>query len=158
MLLITLFIIGELCGNMAVEDDEQFFGNRINSFLTILTILVFLVTIICFIFSCISQRYYENVSRLMEQQVNDQITHYKKVDKLTQDLREFRHDYKNHMICLQALLDGKQYDDAFSYVKNITKQEIIESNKFSSGNQIADAILRACSVSFFARLFGKFCR
>lgn len=141
MLLITIFIIGELCGNMAVEADEQFFDNKINSFLTILTILFFLVTIISFIFSCISQRYYENISKLMEQQVNDQISHYKRVNKLTQDLREFRHDYKNHMICLQALLDGKQYDDAFNYVKDITKQEIIEANEFSSGNQIADTIL-----------------
>lgn len=56
-------------------------------------------------------------------------------------MHEFRHDYKNHMICLQSLLNNKQYDEALSYVKSITNQEILDSNKFFSGNQIADAIL-----------------
>ena len=60
---------------------------------------------------------------------------------MTDDLREFRHDYKNHMICLQSLLNNKQYDEALSYVKSITNQEILDSNKFFSVNQIADAIL-----------------
>lgn len=45
------------------------------------------------------------------------------------------------MICLQSLLNNKQYDEALSYVKSITNQEILDSNKFFSGNQIADAIL-----------------
>lgn len=34
-----------------------------------------------------------------------QVEHYQKINKLTDDLREFRHDYKNHMICLQATLE-----------------------------------------------------
>lgn len=45
------------------------------------------------------------------------------------------------MVCLQATLEKKQLDEALDYVKRITKQEIIDANKFSSGNQIADSIL-----------------
>ena len=141
MLLITLFIIGELCGNMAIESDEHFFGNRINNFLTALTILTFLVVLVFFLFSCVSRYYHESIAKIMEKQVNEQVSHYKRVDQMTQDLKEFRHDYRNHMICLQALLEGKEYEDALEYVRDITRQDIIESNKFFSGNQIADAIL-----------------
>ena len=53
----------------------------------------------------------------MEKQVNDQVEHYKKINKLTDDLRKFRHDYKNHMICLQAMLEKGLLDDAIEYTK-----------------------------------------
>lgn len=147
MILIVLVFIGELCGNMAVESSELFFDNRINSFLTVLTIIAFLTIIISFVFSSISRQYYESISRIMEKQMAGQVEHYQKINKLTDDLREFRHDYKNHMICLQATLEKKQFDEALYYVKSITKQEIIDANKFSSGNQIADSILSEKSES-----------
>lgn len=141
LILAVLIIVGELCGNMAVESNELYFDNRINIFLTSLTIVAFLIIIISLIFSSISTRYYENISRIMEKQVNDQIEHYKKINKLTDDLRKFRHDYKNHMICLQAMLEKGLLDDAIEYTKNITKQDLVSDNKFSTGNQIADSIL-----------------
>lgn len=132
---------------MAVESSELFFDNKINSFLTVLTIIAFLTIIISFVFSSISQQYYESISRIMEKQMMGQVEYYKKINKLTDDLREFRHDYKNHMVCLQATLEKKQLDEALDYVKRITKQEIIDANKFSSGNQIADSILSEKSES-----------
>lgn len=76
-----------------------------------------------------------------------QVEHYQKINKLTDDLREFRHEYKNHMICLQSTLEKKQFDETLDYVKSITKQEMIDANKFSSGNQIADSILSEKSES-----------
>lgn len=140
LVLISLFVIGHLCGNMAQTGDAPF-SNDLNSLLTSLTVLIFLVMIIWFVFSSISKQYYESISKVMEKQVDEQVSYYQKINKLSEDIREFRHDYKNHMICLQALLEGKEYADALEYVRDITKQDIIESNKFFSGNQIADAIL-----------------
>ena len=125
---------------MAIESSELLFDNRINSFLTVITILVFIVIIICFVFSSVSGSYYESISKIMEKQVDSQVSYYKKINALTDDLREFRHDYKNHMICIQSLIEKGQSKDAVEYLKSITKQEIIESNKFFSGNQIADYI------------------
>ncbi len=125
---------------MAQTGDAPF-SNDLNSLLTSLTVLIFLVMIIWFVFSSISKQYYESISKVMEKQVDKQVSYYQKINKLSEDVREFRHDYKNHMICLQALLEGKEYADALEYVRDITRQDIIESNKFFSGNQIADAIL-----------------
>lgn len=140
LILISLFVIGHLCGNMAQTGDAPF-SNDLNNLLTSLTVLIFLVMIIWFVFSSISKQYYESISKVMEKQVDEQVSYYQKINKLSEDIREFRHDYKNHMICLQALLEGKEYADALEYVRDITRQDIIESNKFFSGNQIADAIL-----------------
>lgn len=141
MILVALLLSGEMFGCIPIDFERVKIRNNIINFSAVLIVPIFMVLIIYLLFNCISKQYFENISLLMEKQVEQQVEHYKKINKLTDDLREFRHDYKNHMICLQSLLNNKQYDEALSYVKSITNQEILDSNKFFSGNQIADAIL-----------------
>ena len=141
LILVALLLSGELFGCIPIDFERVKIRNNIINFSAVLIVPIFMVLIIYLLFNCISKQYFENISLLMEKQVEQQVEHYKKINKLTDDLREFRHDYKNHMICLQSLLNNKQYDEALSYVKSITNQEILDSNKFFSGNQIADAIL-----------------
>lgn len=141
LILVALLLSGEMFGCIPIDFEMVKIRNNIINFSAVLIVPIFMVLIIYLLFNCISKQYFENISLLMEKQVEQQVEHYKKINKLTDDLREFRHDYKNHMICLQSLLNNKQYDEALSYVKSITNQEILDSNKFFSGNQIADAIL-----------------
>lgn len=141
LILVALLLSGEMFGCIPIDFERVKTRNNIINFSAVLIVPIFMVLIIYLLFNCISKQYFENISLLMEKQVEQQVEHYKKINKLTDDLREFRHDYKNHMICLQSLLNNKQYDEALSYVKSITNQEILDSNKFFSGNQIADAIL-----------------
>lgn len=141
LILVALLLSREMFGCIPIDFERVKIRNNIINFSAVLIVPIFMVLIIYLLFNCISKQYFENISLLMEKQVEQQVEHYKKINKLTDDLREFRHDYKNHMICLQSLLNNKQYDEALSYVKSITNQEILDSNKFFSGNQIADAIL-----------------
>ena len=141
LILVALLLSGEMFGCIPIDFERVKIRNNIINFSAVLIVPIFMVLIIYLLFNCISKQYFENISLLMEKQVEQQVEHYKKINKLTDDLREFRHDYKNHMICLQSILNNKQYDEALSYVKSITNQEILDSNKFFSGNQIADAIL-----------------
>ena len=141
LILVALLLSGEMFGCIPIDFERVKIRNNIINFSAVLIVPIFMVLIIYLLFNCISKQYFENISLLMEKQVEQQVEHYKKINKLTDDLREFRHDYKNHMICLQSLLNNKQYVEALSYVKSITNQEILDSNKFFSGNQIADAIL-----------------
>ena len=141
LILVALLLSGEMFGCIPIDFERVKIRNNIINFSAVLIVPIFMVLIIYLLFNCISKQYFENISLLMEKQVEQQVEHYKKINKLTDDLRDFRHDYKNHMICLQSLLNNKQYDEALSYVKSITNQEILDSNKFFSGNQIADAIL-----------------
>lgn len=141
LILVALLLSGEMFGCIPIDFERVKIRNNIINFSAVLIVPIFMVLIIYLLFNCISKQYFENISLLMEKQVEQQVEHYKKINKLTDDLREFRHDYKNHMICLQSLLNNKQYDEALSYVKSITNQEILDSNKIFSGNQIADAIL-----------------
>ena len=141
LILLTLLFIGNLCGNMTVDSYESLFNNKINDFLVVISILFLLIVIINFVFKSISKEYYANLSKQMEKAVKQQLKHYEKVNELNEELREFRHDYKNHMICLQAMMESEAYDQAEEYLRNITKQEVIESKNYFSGNRTADAIL-----------------
>lgn len=141
LILLTLFFIGNLCGNMPVDSYETIFSYKINNALTAISILFFLIIMLSFIFKSISNEYYANLSKLMEKAVKQQLKHYDKVSKLNEELREFRHDYKNHMICLQSMMEAKAYQQAEEYIRTITKQEIIEAKNYFSGNRTADAIL-----------------
>ena len=141
LILVALLLSGEMFGCIPIDFERVKIRNNIINFSAVSIVPIFMVLIIYLLFNCISKQYFENISLPMEKQAEQQVEHYKKINKLTDDLREFRHDYKNHMICLQSLLNNKQYDEALSYVKSITNQEILDSNKFFSGNQIADAIL-----------------
>ena len=141
LILVALLLSGEMFGCIPIDFERVKIRNNIINFSAVLIVPIFMVLIIYLLFNFLSKQYFEYISLLVEKQVEQQVEHYKKINKLTDDLREFRHDYKNHMICLQSLLNNKQYDEALSYVKSITNQEILDSNKFFSGNQIADAIL-----------------
>lgn len=141
LILAILFLMGNLTAASGIQFRNTKLQIKLICICVLATIPFLIVIIIYLMFNCISKQYYENSSALMEQQVNNQIEYYKKTDKLTQDLKSFRHDYKNHMICLQSILENGQYEEAINYVKNITNQEIIDLDKFSTGNHIADSIL-----------------
>lgn len=113
----------------------------LSKFFIVISIFLLLFIIGSLVFNCISRAYFENVSSILEKQVNEQVDYYKKIDKIDKDLRHFRHDYKNHMICVQSLIEAKEYDEATEYLKGITLHKTILSRGFSSGNSIADVLL-----------------
>lgn len=70
-----------------------------------------------------------------------QLDYYNKLEKKNAELREFRHDFKNHMLCLQALIENCDYEEASQYIQKITNRSYSEAPKYYTGNKLADAIL-----------------
>ena len=56
-------------------------------------------------------------------------------------LRAFRHDYKNHMMVVTALLNSGKAEEAAQYLERIKVAAGTPGRQFSTGNFIADAIL-----------------
>lgn len=54
----------------------------------------------------------------------------------------FRHDLKNHFICLEGLLHSGHTPEASAYLNAITHRVSSFSSEFSTGNVYADAVLR----------------
>ncbi len=67
--------------------------------------------------------------------------YYQQMLSSNDDVRQFRHDYKNHMMVVTSLLNSGKTKEASDYIENIQLQTGNFGRKFSTGNFIADAIL-----------------
>ena len=62
-------------------------------------------------------------------------------------LRRFRHDYKNHMIVVNAFLESGQVNEAREYLESVNDSINGVINKIKTGNFVSDAILNNKAVS-----------
>ena len=64
-----------------------------------------------------------------------------------EELRRFRHDYKNHMIVVNALLSAGRTDEARDYLNAINSSVDGVVHRISTGNFVADAIVNNKAVA-----------
>jgi len=138
LLAISLSLLGILC---VFEAKQVPISVRIMSALIAATVLSSLVVMIFMLMNSISKFYFESTSQLLNKQVKLQLEHYEKIEQINQEVREFRHDYRNHMICLHTLLTNNNTKEAMEYLCSITDHTIRSMRSFRSGNSVADAIL-----------------
>lgn len=115
-----------------------------NQMLKILLLLLILCTseiIISLVINVAYKRYYAMQSNILEEQVKNQLNHYKKMDKINSEIRQFRHDYTNHISCLLNIIKAKRYEEAENYIINMSGKLPSENIIFRTGNYVADAIL-----------------
>lgn len=74
-------------------------------------------------------------------QLNEQHENYENMLASDQQLREFRHDYKNHMLVVTALLNAGKNDEAAEYLETIKITSGVQKRQISTGNFVADAML-----------------
>lgn len=74
-------------------------------------------------------------------QFSQQHDSYEALIKTDDKLRQFRHDYKNHMMVVTALLNAGKTEEASEYLETIKIKSGIIGRQFSTGNFIVDAIL-----------------
>ncbi len=79
-----------------------------------------------------------------EKHINNQVTHYQELNKHQNELRIFRHDIKNRLLSLMALVkDGKSNKALQIMENNLDWLEEMNNNIINSGNPVVDAILQA---------------
>jgi len=95
----------------------------------------------------VSSSYYRNLSDVMDQQVQAQVAHYETMSIMNEDLRRFQHDYKNLRL---GLVDFLKRDDAIGALSFLETDEMslqFQSNSFTSGSIILDALLNEKQVT-----------
>lgn len=97
----------------------------------------------------------ENV-HLMEKQLE----YYKDMEFLDTELRKFRHDIKNHFICMEALSESGKVEELQEYLADLQQSFSFQKKIHFSGNDIVDAILhsdlsRHCSENVNVTVYGS---
>lgn len=117
---------------------ESEYANRVYNVLWMLSILGIAVCAAYFIYKIFLLSYQQNQ---ILKQMNAQQENYEKMLKSDEQLREFRHDYKNHMMVVTALLNSGRTEEAVDYLEKVKVSSGIAGRQFSTGSFIADAIL-----------------
>lgn len=79
-----------------------------------------------------------------ELHINNQVLHYQELNKHQNELKIFRHDIKNRLLSLMALVKDGKSDKALQIMENnLNWLEEMNSNIINSGNPVVDAILQA---------------
>lgn len=129
----------------ALSDYMERFEAAIDSMMYPVICLVFMIMMNVLIFYGIihrsRSRYYRGMAENYKEQFSleyDYFKDYKEKQKLTAD---FRHDWKNHMLVLQKMLEGGNYEKAADYFHSLTAKQLPSGLKVLSGNEVVDIIL-----------------
>lgn len=89
----------------------------------------------------ISSKNYEDTSILLEKQLNNQVEYYEKINNIYNEFRSFRHDYKNHILCLRNLIADNNISDAVDYLNELSKTADNKQKYYDTGNNMINALL-----------------
>lgn len=105
--------------------------------------LVFL-SILYLVFRIFRLVYTQN---MILQKLNDQLLYATQKEELNETLRSFRHDFKNHSLVLNAMLEQGNMTGAKDYLKDLTEDIIGAMPKFSTGNEVVNSLLSIKSAA-----------
>ncbi len=128
-------------------------------------VMIYWLTSICIIIIVYSVEHFliqaqesteENVILL-----DKQLKYYQDMELLDTELRKFRHDVKNHFICMESLLNNGNMDDLHQYFEDLQHSfSSFNDKKYFSGNEIVDAILNhdlahSCAKEINVTVYGN---
>ncbi len=131
LLIASIFVMGETKSN-----HELYYK---------IYILPSMIGLIVFAFSIIkisiSEAEKKTTIDLLSKQVENEVKYYEKINTIYSEFRSFRHDFKNHVICLRSLIESNEKEKALEYINEIEGLSSVEKKQYNTGNIIIDALL-----------------
>lgn len=141
LILLCIFLMDAVISLIAYDTGSlTSYENVLFVFLLALMIIIFVI-IILLLLNCIARRYSEDITSILKKQIDNQIDHYEAMNEIRNEYYSFRHDYKNHMNCLQALIKSQKNEEALQYISDLSSSTVITDKSYETGNHILDAII-----------------
>lgn len=142
MLMSAIICLSALSSLISFQTDNEIKkDNTLNAIVTILTV-IFIGIVLSLFLNVIAKQHFTAVSQMMEKQVELQISHYEKFEKMNAEISRFRHDYTNHLKSILSLIQMQEYSQAEEYIEKLQKEKNGSATAmFYTGNKLADAIL-----------------
>lgn len=106
------------------------------------------VNLIYKFYSSYFEIYYSKIENTyLQRLIESQIEHYRNIDKSYSMIKKYKHDMKNHLVCLNHLLNRQEIEKAKSYLEQISEGILKGEDIFDTGNYILDAIITEKSIT-----------
>lgn len=138
--LVSIFIMYTIYAYSSISEKN---GLTVLSFISSVSILYINIIIYYLFTSVLLNLSMQTRFRLLEQQMSSQLTHYRELEASQKEMRRFRHDIKNHLLCVENLLHSGQSEAAEDYVSSVTGLVGSTTNIISTGNVVLDSLLSA---------------
>lgn len=79
--------------------------------------------------------------RLSQEKIRGQLRLYESMEESYREQRKRVHEFKNHIGCIQGLLENENAPDAKAYVSRIQSTMFMDDNPVKTGNNIVDIIV-----------------
>lgn len=108
-------------------------------------ILMYIITSACIMFvEIFAERFLAQATKSNEENrllIEKQLKYYQDMELMDTELRKFRHDIKNHFICMEWLFNTGKTDELQKYFQDLEESFSFKQPLTLSGNDIIDAIL-----------------
>ena len=74
-------------------------------------------------------------------QLNDRFAYEDQQKASDETVRRFRHDFKNHIIVMNSMLEQGNYEEAKDYINSVSTDVFGTAPKFTTGNPVVDSLL-----------------
>lgn len=137
VLVLVMLIIAAVFVMAATRDDTE----DIIQYFLLPSMIGLVLSTIAIIKIGISESEKNSEVALLSKQMENQIGYYEKINKIYDEFRSFRHDYKNHVLCLRGLIAADKKEEALEYMNTMQDMSSVGKNKYHTGNVIIDALL-----------------
>ena len=129
---------------LAIAKNAEFITNeKLKQLFWILAIgLIWMnITMFHFIQSLGKRGYLLREKALLEADKKNQLHLYETVQNQMQDQRKISHEYKNQLMCIQALCVTKKYDELTKYLEQISEAVLHDLDYIDTNHVLANAVL-----------------
>lgn len=126
---------------------ERFFPLNNSAVMEIIAyrILMYVIISMCImLIELFAERFLGQATKSNEENrllLEKQLEYYQDMELMDTELRKFRHDIKNHFICMEWLFNNGKTDELQKYFKDLEHSFSFGQHLSMSGNDIVDAIL-----------------
>lgn len=144
MLIFTIIFLSTMPDLITHDTDNTIVKENILVGIVVILTIIFICMIVSLFLNVLAKQYFTTVSQMMEEQVDLQIDHYEKLEKMNDDIKRFRHDYSNQLQGILSLIQANDCSEAENYIldlRNRINKSKSELHIFDTGNVLADALL-----------------
>lgn len=143
VLIMAIFLLFTIAGlNYA---NTQLDSQGFSIFVLVVSIIAFISVGFLGIFSIYLKNTYEKMELLFESErklMKMSINNYELLLEKEEDTRRYRHDMKNHLICLKDLVENQKLNLFHEYIDKMQGQmKVIQASYYHCGNEVLDAVL-----------------
>lgn len=142
LILLVLVLLSPLYGQILTYIDDNF-GHGFYSYAWGIFVFALNIGVFVGIIDRKLAKHYREISENYRESFHTEYQYFKDYKKNQSELVRFRHDWKNHMLTIQGLLEQGDYVQAQNYFRQMSEQSGVSGRQILTGNEIVDILLNA---------------